>query len=63
MYPDTKRLKDNKITIRLDDYEHRLVMALADYQGEQPSTLMRRIVMRAAVELLTDDTSVSPLAG
>lgn len=63
MYPDTKRLKDNKITIRLDDYEHRLVMALADYQGEQPSTLMRRIVMRAAAELLADETSVSPLAG
>src|SRR5258708_5350354 len=33
MYPDPKRVRDNRITIRLDDYEHALVQAMANYQG------------------------------
>lgn len=48
MYPDPKRVKDNRITIRLDDYEHDLLQALANYQGEQLATLLREMIMREA---------------
>lgn len=48
MYPDPKRVKDNRITIRLDDYEHNLLQALANYQGEQLATLLREMIMREA---------------
>lgn len=48
MYPDTKRIRSNRLTVRLDHYEHGLVQALADYQGEQLGTLLREMVMREA---------------
>jgi hypothetical protein len=48
MYADPKRVRGNRITINLDDYEHKLVIALADYQGEQPAALVRELVMREA---------------
>lgn len=34
MYPDPKRVRDNRITLRLDDYEFDLIKALANYQGD-----------------------------
>lgn len=52
MYPDPKRVRDNRLTVRFDDYEEKLVRALADYLGEQPSTLIRALAMRQAEELL-----------
>ncbi|MBC3864229.1 hypothetical protein H8K32_19170 [Undibacterium jejuense] len=52
MYPDPKRIRDNRITLRFDDYEHDLITALANYQGEQPSTLLRQLVLREAATLL-----------
>ena len=52
MYPDPKRVRDNRITVRLDDYEHDLIVALANYQGEQPSTIVRQLIMREALEML-----------
>jgi uncharacterized protein (DUF1778 family) len=59
MYPDPKRIKDNRITIRLDAYEHDLIQALANYQGEQVATLLRRMALREAQNCLTNDNSVS----
>ncbi len=53
MYQDNKRVKDNRITIRLDSYEHDLLQALANYQGEQLATLLREMIMREA-RLLID---------
>jgi uncharacterized protein (DUF1778 family) len=47
-YPDPKRVRSHKLTLRLDDYEHALVQALANYQGEQLSTLLRDLLMREA---------------
>lgn len=41
MYPDPKRVRSNRYTIRLDDYEDGLVQAMANYQGEQLATLLR----------------------
>lgn len=51
-YPDPKRVRDNRLTIRLDDYEHKLVQAMANYQGEQLSTLVRDMAVREAEQLL-----------
>jgi uncharacterized protein (DUF1778 family) len=48
MYPDPKRVRDNRLTLRLDDYEHELVQAMALRQGEQLSTLVRRMAVREA---------------
>jgi hypothetical protein len=35
MYPDQKRLRDNRVTVRFDDYEHDLITALANYQNDR----------------------------
>lgn len=58
MYPDPKRIRQNRLTIRLDDYEHELLQALANYQGEQLATLLREMVMREARQVLGLATSV-----
>ncbi|SDI77690.1 hypothetical protein [Variovorax sp. OV700] len=58
-YPDPKRIRDNRLTLRLDDYEHGLVQALANYQGEQLSTLLRDLVMREAQQVLSHALSVN----
>jgi len=52
MYPDPKRLRDNRITVRFDDYEHDLITALANYQGEQASVLLRQLILREAASVL-----------
>lgn len=59
MYPDPKRVRDNRLTVRLDDYEHALVMALANYQGDQPATLIRDLLMKEAGRLLDTDDSMA----
>nr|WP_315210805.1 DUF1778 domain-containing protein [uncultured Albidiferax sp.] len=62
MYPDSKRVRQNRLTLRVDDYEHQLLQALANYQGEQLSTLLRQMVMREARQVLGMDGSVERLA-
>jgi uncharacterized protein (DUF1778 family) len=61
MYPDTKRIRSNRLTLRFDDYEHELITALANYQGEQTSTLLRQLIIREAAALLglNDNDSIS----
>ena len=51
-YPDPKRVRDHRLTLRLDDYEHKLVQAMAEYQGEQLSTLVRDMAVREAEQVL-----------
>lgn len=60
MYPDPKRVRDNRITLRLDDYEFQLIQALANYQGDQPSTMARELLLREAQQVLTMGVSVEP---
>ncbi|PRC90990.1 hypothetical protein [Solimicrobium silvestre] len=55
MYPDTKRLRHNRIMVSLDDYEHDLINALANYRGESLAVIARQMIMREAVALLTAD--------
>lgn len=52
MYPDPNRIRNNRLTVRVDAYEHALIVALANYKGEQVSTLIRQMVMQQASEIL-----------
>lgn len=46
MYSDPNRVRVKKITICLDQYEHELVQALANYKGEQLAVLAREMVLQ-----------------
>lgn len=52
-YPDPKRVRVHKLTLRLDDYENNLLNAMADYQGEQRSTLLRLLAVREAEQVIS----------
>ncbi|MFX1735424.1 hypothetical protein PXJ20_02240 [Paraburkholderia sp. A1RI_3L] len=54
MYPDPKRVRAHKHTIRFDDYEQAVLTALANYQGEQLAVMIREIVMREATAVLAE---------
>jgi len=58
MYPDPNRIRSEKITVRLDQYEHKLLTALAEYQGEQLSTLLRTMLLREAAQVLEGSSAV-----
>ncbi len=51
-YPDPKRVRTHRLTIRLDEYEHKLLNAMAEYQGDQPSTLLRLLAVREAEQVI-----------
>ncbi len=63
MYPDQNRVRSNRVTLRLDQYEHDLLVALANYQGEQLSTLLRDMVLREAQQVLTAPPAGAPAVG
>ena len=72
MYPDPKRVRDNRQTVRFDDYEEELLRLLTKVTGAQPSTLIRELAMRQAEEMLVEaflgqdakpDTSLPRAAG
>lgn len=52
MYPDPKRVRENRVAVRLDDYEYNLLKAIADFRGEPLSTFMRDLLMQEAAQLL-----------
>ncbi|MGS0943739.1 hypothetical protein [Pseudomonas sp. JZ134] len=52
MYQDSKRIRKNRATINLDDYEQALINALVDYTGLDQATLLRQLAMQEARELL-----------
>jgi predicted DNA-binding protein len=54
MYPDPKRVRDNRQTVRFDDYEEELLRLLSKVTGAQPSTLIRELAMRQAEEMLVE---------
>lgn len=60
MYPDPKRVRDHRITIRLDDYEFAFFISLANLIGEQPAALARRVLLREATQLCSSDSTVEP---
>lgn len=58
MYPDPKRVRDHRITIRLDDYEFAFLISLANLVGEQPAALARRVLFKEAAQMLASDPTV-----
>lgn len=52
MYPDPQRVRVHKVSVCFDQYEHDLLRALANYQGEQLSVLLRALVIREAQQVL-----------
>lgn len=48
-YPDPKRVKANRLQIRLDQYENNLIQALAEYSGVEPAALVRELAIRQAL--------------
>lgn len=54
MYPDPNRIRSERVTVRLDQYEHKLLTALAEYQGEQLSTLMRTLLLREVDQVMAE---------
>ena len=59
MYPDPKRVRAHKVSVCLDAYEHNLLRALAEYQGEQLSVLLRELVVREAQQVLASTGAVA----
>ncbi|MFJ2988357.1 hypothetical protein ACIPF8_10850 [Collimonas sp. NPDC087041] len=54
MYPDIKRIRNNRVMVRMDDYEHAIVVSIANYQGESVATIVRQIVMKEAMAVLAE---------
>jgi len=52
MYADTKRLRNHRVTINLDEYEAAVINALVNYTGTPPSTLLRQMLFAQAEETL-----------
>lgn len=52
MYPDPKRVRDNRVAIRLDDYEYNMLKAIAEFRGEPLSSFMRELLLQEAAALI-----------
>lgn len=62
MYPDPKKVKDNRIMLRLNDYEHEKLMKLSILTGEQLATVARERMMHAVRTELTSMQIMQKLA-
>lgn len=60
-YTDPKRVRVNRHTVSLDDYEHALVLALANYKGDEPAVVIRDLAMAEARQIFeaSQDESVA----
>ncbi|AMR77285.1 hypothetical protein [Cupriavidus nantongensis] len=59
MYPDPKRVRRYRLTLSLDQYEHDLLVALANYQGEQLAPMARMLAVAEAEQRLGMESSVA----
>ncbi|KJZ14023.1 hypothetical protein TW86_10565 [Halomonas sp. S2151] len=55
MYQDPKRVRTNKATVYLDQYEADVITALANYLGLPKAEVMRQMMMKEAREVLGVD--------
>ena len=55
MYPDPKRVRRPYARVNLDEYESRLIDAVADYTGVERAALLRQFVVREALRVLGVD--------
>jgi uncharacterized protein (DUF1778 family) len=63
MYPDPKRVRSNRLNVRLDTYEHSLLKALAEYQGVELSSMIRDLAVRQALADLTHEQTTQAATG
>ncbi len=59
MYPDPKLVRSCRLTLRLDEYEHDLLTAMANYRGKQLASMARMLAIREAEQLLGMENSVA----
>lgn len=59
MYADPSLIRENRMTIRLNDKEHGLIIALANYLDKQPATLLREMVMQEATQIIADPSNIT----
>ena len=59
MYQDPKRVRTNKATVYLDEYESDVITALANYLGIPKAEVMRQMMMKEAQETLGLDPVAS----
>ncbi|RCV89702.1 ribbon-helix-helix protein, CopG family [Billgrantia montanilacus] len=59
MYQDPKRVRTNKATVYLDEYEDAIITALANYLGVSKAEVMRQMMMKEAQETLGLDPVAS----
>lgn len=52
MYQDPKRIRKNRVSINLDDYEAALIQALVDYTGSDRASLIRDMLIAQAQAVL-----------
>lgn len=65
MYPDPKRIRKNRVSINLDDYEAALIQALVDYTGTDRAALVRQMLIAQAETALlpTPGSMAAPTGG
>lgn len=65
MNSDIRRIRQRYSGVNLDDYEAKLIDALADYTGVSKATLLRQLIMKEALETLgvSDIVSVGQRGG
>jgi len=60
MYQDTKRIRKNRVSLNLDDYEAAVINALVDYTGTDRGSLLRQMLIAQAEAALLPTTSSMP---
>ncbi|WP_295855226.1 hypothetical protein [uncultured Xylophilus sp.] len=59
MYPDPKRVRDIRLTIRVNDYEWDFIQQMANARGEQPSSMFREMGMKEALRSVATEQDPS----
>ena len=60
MYQDPKRIRKNRVSINLDDYEAALIQALVDYTGSDRASLLRQMLVSQIETILIPTASSLP---
>lgn len=63
MYQDPKRVRKNRVSINLDDYELALIQALVNYTGIDRASLARQMMIAQAEAVLLPTPSIFGVAG
>lgn len=59
MYLNPKDVRDHRITVRLNDDELDVIVAMAKYLGAQPAALARELMLRQAAEMFAVSGNVA----